>query len=95
MPTSSPPANLAAASAAAVPVATPTAVSSIPWRTTSPTTSRGPAPSAMRIPNSRFRWLTANASTLYSPIAASSSDTVPSTPSSVAATFCGYSAPPM
>ena len=47
----------------------------------------------MRMPNSCARWLTAYASTLYKPSAASSSDTPPSTLSSAAATFCAYSEP--
>src|ERR1017187_4419096 len=70
--------------AVTAPTTMPVAVSSRLRRTTSPTTSPGEAPRAMRTPTSRRRSVTSCDSTPYSPMAAISSANPANTPSSAA-----------
>jgi hypothetical protein len=69
--------NRVSATAAARPMPMPTSASVAPWRTTMPRTRPWTAPSAMRIPSSRRRWVTEYAITPYSPSAASTSAVAP------------------
>src|SRR5262245_5979944 len=94
-PYSSPPIRRVTAKAAASPAATPTSVRIIPCFSAIRSTSPGRAPSAMRTPISRVRWLTECEITPYSPTTPSASPSKPNTPTSAAPTRTNSRAIPL